>query len=206
MIEDKSKLFWQNGYCSRQQREQLQNHSAITIWLTGLSGSGKSTIAYLLEKTLITSKHACYVLDGDNLRLGINKDLGFSHSDRTENIRRVAEIAHLLNDAGLIVITAFISPYIADREMAREIIGLHSFKEIYLNTQLSVCEARDKKGLYKMARDGKIADFTGISAPYEVPKNPDLSIDTAETNVQVAVQEVIRLIQASWEQHTNLHS
>ncbi|MER2540060.1 MAG: adenylyl-sulfate kinase [Azonexus sp.] len=194
MTENKSRIFKQNGYTSRNEREQLLNQSSLTVWLTGLSGSGKSTLAYLLERTLIANKHACYVLDGDNLRHGINKDLGFSHAERTENIRRVAEIARLLNDAGLIVISAFISPYLADREMAQKIIGNESFKLIHLNTPLDICESRDVKGLYKSAREGKISNFTGISAPYQAPHNPDLVFDTSVTKAEIAVEKIIRLI------------
>ena len=152
--------------------------SPKTIWLTGLSASGKSTLAYALEYQLMSMGKACYVLDGDNVRHGLNKDLGFSAESRTENIRRIAEVAKLMNDAGLIVITAFISPLRSDRQMARDIIG-EDFREVYVSTNIDVCESRDPKGLYAKARAGLVSDFTGVSAPYESPETPDLRIDTS---------------------------
>ena len=154
------------------------------MWLTGLSASGKSTLAFALERTLIDAGKACYVLDGDNVRHGLNRNLGFSVEDRTENIRRIAEVAKLMNDAGLIVITAFISPLIANRNIAREIIGPNQFKEIYVSTPLAACEARDPKGLYAKARAGELAEFTGISADYEPPMAPDLTIDTSSGSIE----------------------
>ena len=150
-----------------------------TIWLTGLSASGKSTLAYALEKELQSQGGCCYVLDGDNIRRGLNKDLGFSDTDRAENIRRVAEVARLMNNAGLIVITALISPFAADRALAKSIIGEDQFFEVYLNTPIEICEERDPKGLYRDARAGKVINFTGVSQAYEVPKMPDLVIDTS---------------------------
>lgn len=159
----------------------------LTIWLTGLSGAGKSTLAAELEARLIDAGRACYVLDGDNVRQGLNRDLGFSPADRRENIRRVAEVARLMNDAGLIVITAFISPYREDRRMARDIIGSERFLEVYLSTPLAVCEARDPKGLYRRAREGGVSEFTGINAPYEVPEAPELVLNTDEFLVDEAV-------------------
>ncbi len=168
-------------------RQQLLNQKGSTVWLTGLSGSGKSTIALQLERRLIDLGHACCVLDGDNIRHGLNRDLGFSKEDRTENIRRIAEVAHLMNEAGLIVITAFISPYREDRAEARAIIGELNFFEIFTNANLEVCEQRDPKGLYKKARRGEIPQFTGIDDAYESPANPDLNLDTATTSVQSAV-------------------
>lgn len=202
MTKNKLKIFKQNGLISKNEREQLLRQSSLTIWFTGLSGSGKSTTAYLLEKALVAKNHACYVLDGDNLRHGINKDLGFSHAERTENIRRVAEIAKLMNDAGLIVITAFISPYLKDREMAQNIIGNGSFKLIHLNTPLDICETRDIKGLYKCAREGTISNFTGISAPYQPPNNPDLVFDTSRTKPENAVEKILTLIHSSINHNT----
>ena len=163
---------------TRKEREQKNGHKAVTIWFTGLSGSGKSTLANELEKNLFAAGFHTMVLDGDNVRLGLNKDLGFSASDRKENIRRIAETAKLMNDAGLIVLAAFISPYDEDRRMAREIIG-DSYFEVYVSTDISVCESRDVKGLYQKARRGEIKDFTGVSGKYEVPASPDITIDTA---------------------------
>ncbi len=161
------------------QRQALLRQRGGTVWLTGLSGSGKSTIARELERQLIVAGHLCYVLDGDNLRHGLNRDLGFSATDRTENIRRIAEVARLFNEAGVIVITAFISPYREDRAQARAIVGSERFFEIHVNTALAVCESRDPKGLYRKARAGQIPQFTGISAPYEPPEEPALVLDTA---------------------------
>lgn len=155
---------------SKSQRETLKRQRACTIWLSGLSGSGKSTIANSLEADLHSNGYHTYVLDGDNTRLGLNKNLGFSEEDRVENIRRVAEVCKLMNDAGLIVICSFISPFEKNRLLARDVIG-EGFFEFYVNADLSVCEDRDPKGLYKRARAGEIKDFTGISAPFEIPAN-----------------------------------
>lgn len=163
---------------TRDARAEALNQRPGTVWFTGLSGSGKSALANELEKLLAQDGRHTMLLDGDNVRLGINKDLGFNDYDRTENIRRVAEISRLLNDAGIIVITAFISPFKEDREMARRIIGEDSFSEVYVSTPLEECERRDKKGLYKKARSGEIPNFTGIGSPYEIPENPDIEIDT----------------------------
>jgi adenylylsulfate kinase len=154
---------------------------ASTLWLTGLSAAGKSTLAYALQRSLLKAGRACYVLDGDQVRLGLNRDLGFSTAARTENIRRVAEVARLMNDAGLIVICALISPRRADRSLAKSIIGASQFKEIYVNTPLAVCAARDPKGLYAKAQLGLIAEFSGVSAVYEAPLVADLLIDTVDT-------------------------
>jgi bifunctional enzyme CysN/CysC len=172
-------------------RQQLLGHGATTLWLTGLSGSGKSTISQQLEQRLIQEGKLCYVLDGDNVRHGLNRDLGFSAEDRTENIRRVAEVAKLLNEAGVIVLTAFISPYKQDRQDARNIIGSERFIEIHVDAPLDVCEARDPKGLYKKARDGEIPRFTGISAPYEAPDSPNLTLDTNQLSVEDSVNEIL---------------
>ena len=162
---------------SRLDRERMNGHSGKVIWLTGLSGSGKSTLANAMEKELFAQGKRTYILDGDNIRQGINKDLGFTEADRVENIRRVTEVARLMMDAGLIVITAFISPFRAERQMARELIGPHHFIEVFVETPLDVCEQRDPKGLYKKARSGQLPNMTGISSPYEPPKNPDLVVD-----------------------------
>ena len=175
------------------ERRALLGHSPATLWLTGLSGSGKSTIARLLEKQLIATGRLACILDGDNLRHGLNRDLGFTPSDRTENLRRVAEVARLLNDAGVIVITAFISPLQSDRDTAKKIIG-ENFFEIFIDAPLAECESRDPKQLYKKARAGEIPNFTGISAPYEPPANPDLRIDTTRTSPEQAAQTIYDLL------------
>ena len=165
---------------TREDRERLNGHKGKVIWFTGLSGSGKSTIANALEKELHAQGKRTYILDGDNIRQGLNKDLGFTDSDRVENVRRVAEVAKLMMDAGLIVMTAFISPFRAERAMARDLIGEEHFVEIFVDTPIEVCEARDPKGLYKKARNGQIPNMTGINSPYEAPQKPDLKIDTRE--------------------------
>lgn len=172
-------LTWQSGHVSADERQALFKQRPLTIWLTGLSAAGKSTLAYALERLLVEGGHPCYVLDGDNVRHGLNSNLGFSPEDRSENIRRVAEVAKLMNDAGLIVITAFISPFRADRDRARVIIGESVFQEIFVDAGLDACEERDPKGLYKKARAGQIPEFTGISSPYEAPLAPELVIASA---------------------------
>ena len=168
-----------HGEVTARDRMQMFRHKPVTIWLTGLSGAGKSTIAFALEQQLASLGHACYVLDGDNIRHGLASDLGFDKKDRRENIRRVAHVAQLMNDAGLIVIAALISPMCEDRAMAREIVGPGNFIETYLSASVDACARRDPKGLYAKARAGEIASFTGVSAPYEVPADPELKIDTA---------------------------
>ncbi|MFZ2266132.1 MAG: adenylyl-sulfate kinase [Azonexus sp.] len=195
MTKISDNLVWHQGQVCRTERELLLGQRGVTLWLTGLSAAGKSTLAFALERMLLNSGRVCYVLDGDNVRHGLNKGLTFSVEDRSENIRRIAEVARLMNDAGLIVISAFISPFRADRSMAREIIGQDHFREIYINTTLAVCESRDPKGLYNLARVGQIADFTGISSPYEPPENPDLVIDTEHSSQDQACAQLIKLIQ-----------
>lgn len=176
---------------SREDRERLNGHKGKVIWFTGLSGSGKSTIANALEKELNSRGRHTYILDGDNVRQGLNRDLGFTDSDRVENIRRVAEVAKLMMDAGLIVMTAFISPFRAEREMARELIGEDRFVEVYVDTPLDVCEQRDPKGLYKKARSGQLPNMTGIDSPYEVPSNPALRLDPSLPNpLELLLQQV----------------
>ncbi len=167
---------------SDQDRWRRQGHKGGVLWLTGLPGSGKSTLAFEMERLLFDNNMQIYVMDGDNLRHGLNSDLGFSHEDRTENIRRVGELAALYADAGMIAITAFISPYLADRQGARRAAGSR-FHEIYLSASIEVCEGRDPKGHYKKARLGEIPDFTGVTAPYEAPENPELVIDTGVLTV-----------------------
>jgi adenylyl-sulfate kinase len=188
-------VVWQDGHVSLEERTTLLGQRPATVWLTGLSGAGKSTLAFALERHLIGHGHACYVLDGDNVRHGLNRDLGFSAEDRSENIRRIAEVAKLINDAGLIVITAFISPCRADREIARQIISEDRFFEVHLATPISACEQRDVKGLYQRARAGEIADFTGISAPYDSPENPAASIDTSIIPLEEALSQVMRILE-----------
>ncbi|WP_407691615.1 adenylyl-sulfate kinase [Pseudomonas taeanensis] len=184
-------MFWQQGVIDRSIREQLIRQKGMTLWLTGLSASGKTTTAYSLEQQLILAQRLCYVLDGDNLRHGVNRNLGFSHEDRRENIRRTAEIAGLMNDAGLIVIVSLISPLIADRVMAKDIIGADSFIEVYLNTPLEVCEARDPKSLYRKARQGLITNFTGINAPYEAPPFADICVNTVQLSPFEVAQQIL---------------
>jgi len=167
-------IFLQKINISSKDRERIKNQKGKVIWLTGLSGSGKSTLANMLEASLYDLKKHTYILDGDNLRLGLNKDLGFSEEDRKENIRRVAEVARLMMDAGLIVITAFISPFQSDRKMARDLVGSENFIEVFVDTPLEICEERDPKGLYKKARSGLILNMTGISSTYERPESPEI--------------------------------
>ena len=183
-------LTWHNMDIDRTLREQQMGQNACTIWMSGLSGAGKSTIANALEKRLYTMGKKTMLLDGDNVRMGLNSNLGFSDEDRVENIRRIAEVAKLMNDAGLIVITAFISPYRQDRRNAKKIIG-EGFLEVYVSTSIAECEKRDVKGLYKAAREGKIAHFTGITSPYEAPERPDVAVDTAEMDVEACVDHIL---------------
>lgn len=175
-------------------REHLLQQRPVTVWFTGLSGAGKSTLAYALEERLHERGYASFVLDGDNLRHRLNRDLGFTASERSENIRRVAEVAALMNEAGLIVFTALISPQEEDRSMARAIVGAERFLEVHISTPLEVCEERDPKGLYDRARAGAIPHFTGISAPYEAPQVPDLQVNTASLSLDLACAQVLRLL------------
>ena len=178
----------------REDKEQLLKQRSVMIWFTGLSGSGKSTLAIALERELHRHGLLCRILDGDNIRSGINNNLGITETDRTENIRRIAEIGKLFVDTGIITIAAFISPMNSLREMAASIIGKNNFLEIYVNTSLAECERRDVKGLYAKARRGEIKEFTGISAPFEAPLNPDLVLDTSILSVQQSVNELLKLI------------
>ncbi|MEF0863706.1 adenylyl-sulfate kinase [Rhizobium sp. BR 318] len=179
---------------TRPERERLNTHKGRVIWFTGLSGSGKSTIAGALESELHRQGKRAYVLDGDRLRMGLNKDLGFSDADRAENIRRVAEVAKLMKDAGVIVLTACISPFEREREFARELIGKDDFCLIYVNTPLEICEHRDSKGLYKRARAGLISNMTGINSTYEAPSSPNIVLCSGRRDVQEIVQEILRRI------------
>jgi len=181
---------------TRQEREQLNGHRGRVIWFTGLSGSGKSTLANALEVALHARGRRTYLLDGDNIRQGLNKDLGFTEADRVENIRRIAEVARLMMDAGLIVLTAFISPFRREREMARELVGPGNFLEVYVNTPLQVCEQRDAKGLYRKARQGQIPNFTGVNSPYEVPEQPDVVLSGADGPQEQGIALLLRKLDA----------
>lgn len=192
--EANRQITWHSMDITRERREEMLRQRAVTVWLTGLSGSGKSTLANALEQQLAAKGRHTMLLDGDNVRFGLNKDLGFSKEDRVENIRRIAEVAKLLNDAGLIVLTSFISPYRRDREAARAIIG-DAFMEVYVSTPLRECERRDVKGLYQKARKGEIAEFTGISSAYEEPEHPEITIDTSGRSVQECAQELLELVE-----------
>ena len=176
---------------STKERKNLLGQKGATVWLTGLSASGKSTIAQQLEQQLIGQGRLCYILDGDNVRHGLNRDLGFSMEDRQENIRRIAEVAALMNDAGVIVITSFISPYRLDRQSARDVIGDESFVEAFVDTPIEVCEQRDPKGLYKKARSGEIQQFTGISDAYEAPLHAEITLLTEELTPLEAADRII---------------
>jgi adenylylsulfate kinase len=192
MSEPKSKnIVWHQTTVSKSEREQLSGHKGCTVWLTGLSGSGKSTLANLLEKALWERGVRAFVLDGDNVRHGLNKDLGFSPEDRTENIRRIGEVAKLFTEAGVINVTAFISPYRADRDIVREIMSDGDFVEVHVDCDLDECEKRDPKGLYKKARAGEIPEFTGISAPYEAPLQPELVINTTHQSEAQSLDALI---------------
>lgn len=183
-------ITWHQGDITRADRERANGHKGVVLWFTGLSASGKSTLAHAVENALFERGCRTYVLDGDNIRHGLNKDLGFSPEDREENIRRIGEVAKLFADAGVIAMTAFISPYRADRDKARGISG-DAFIEVYVKCDLAVCEQRDPKGLYKKARAGEIPEFTGISAPYEEPLHPELVIDTSAEPLEVSTKRVI---------------
>ena len=178
---------------SRTDKEQLLGQRGIMIWMTGLSGSGKSTIAIGVERELHRRGILCRILDGDNIRAGINSNLGFSAEDRKENIRRIAEIGKLFVDTGIVTIACFVSPTLELRQMAREIIGPEDFREVYIATPLEDCERRDVKGLYARARKGEVKDFTGISAPFEAPTNPDLRLDTSQMTLKQEVEAVVEL-------------
>ena len=192
MSSEKSRnIVWHAGVVTRAEREAAAGHKGCTIWMTGLSASGKSTLAVALEKALWDRGVRAYVLDGDNVRHGLNKDLGFSPEDRNENIRRIGEVAKLFTDAGVVNVTAFISPYRADRDRVREIMADGDFIEVFVNCPVEVCEQRDPKGLYKKARAGQIPEFTGISAPYEEPLKPELVLETGKQTLEQSVKAVL---------------
>lgn len=182
---------WHEPTVTRTQRETLNEHRSCILWFTGLSGSGKSTLAHALEERLYQLGQRTYVLDGDNIRKGLCGDLGFSEEDRTENIRRIGEVAKLMIDAGLIVMTAFISPFRRDREVARGLVDEGDFIEIFCDAPLRVCEERDVKGLYRKARAGEIPEFTGISSPYEKPPAPELTVDTGNAGIDECIQAIM---------------
>ncbi|MCU5746286.1 adenylyl-sulfate kinase [Staphylococcus sp. SQ8-PEA] len=188
-------ITWHESEVTKTERQHLNKQKSVTIWFTGLSGSGKSTISVALEKALFNRGTHTYRLDGDNVRHGLNKNLGFSPEDRQENIRRIGEVSKLMVDAGLITITAFISPYRADRDKVREILDSGEFIEVYTQCSVETCEKRDPKGLYKKARTGEISEFTGISAPYEEPRNPEITIDTEQTDVKAAVNQIVNYLE-----------
>jgi adenylylsulfate kinase len=184
-------ITWHEAHVTPEDREKQNGHKAAVLWFTGLSGSGKSTVAVAVEKTLHAMGCRTFVLDGDNIRHGLNKNLGFSPDDRAENIRRIGEVAKLFVDAGMIVSTAFISPYRADRDQARKLVPEDRFFEIFVDCPLDICEQRDPKGLYKKARAGEIKDFTGISAPYEAPEKPEIVVNSGEMDVAASSQYVV---------------
>ena len=192
MSEHKNKnIVWNFRRVTKQGRINLMKQKGLVIWLTGLPRSGKSTIAIELESVLFSNGYLAYVLDGDNIRHGLNKDLGFSPTDRTENIRRIGEVAKLFSDANIITITAFISPHRADRDMVRSLHKEGEFVEVYVKCPLFICETRDTRGIYKKARAGEISNFTGISAPYEEPVNPEIILDTSTLSVEESVRVIL---------------
>ncbi|GAB5400289.1 MAG: adenylyl-sulfate kinase [Aureisphaera sp.] len=179
----------------REMRKSIKGHGSFLLWFTGLSGSGKSTIANAVEKSLVEKGIHTYILDGDNVRKGLNNNLTFSPEDRKENIRRIGEVANLMVDAGLVTLAAFVSPYRVDRENIKQILGEDNYVEVFVNTPIEECERRDVKGLYAKARAGEIKDFTGVNAPYEAPQSPDIEIDTTKISVETAVETVIAHIE-----------
>jgi adenylylsulfate kinase len=191
MTQVATNLTWHDGSVTRPEREQLLGQKGVTVWMTGLSASGKSTIACILEQMLLHQKKHAYRLDGDNIRMGLNKNLGFSAEDRAENIRRIGEVAKLFTDAGVIAITSFISPYRKDRDAVRAGMKPGEFIEVYVKVSLEAAEKRDPKGLYKKARAGEIKGFTGIDDPYETPEKPEILIDTEATSAEVAAKQIL---------------
>jgi adenylylsulfate kinase len=197
LAEQKSEnITWHESQVERGDRESIVGQHGVTIWLTGLSGSGKSTIAVAAERELINRGRLAFVLDGDNVRHGLNNNLGFSPEDRTENIRRIGEVSKLFTEAGVIVFSSFISPYRSDRDAVRALNGAGDFVEVYVDASLETCEGRDVKGLYKKARAGEIPEFTGISAPYEAPESPELVLDTNRQSVEESVGKLVEYLEA----------
>ncbi len=197
MSQKSSNITWHGAIVTPEERAETVGQKGAVVWLTGLSASGKSTIARRAEQLLLERGHIAYVLDGDNIRFGLNKDLGFSPADRTENIRRIGEVAKLFADACVITLTAFISPYREDRDKVRAIMPQGTFIECFVDASVEVCEARDPKGLYKKARAGQIPEFTGISAPYEAPVTPELTLDTAGLDVDACAKAVLDYLAAN---------
>lgn len=195
MTKKNTNTVWHHATVSRGDREKLHQHKSVILWFTGLSGSGKSTLAHAVEDYLYKAGISTFVLDGDNVRHGLCSDLGFSDSDRVENIRRIGELAKLMVEAGIITLTAFISPFKSDRDAARKLVPHGDFLEIYCKCPIETCEKRDVKGLYKKARAGEIRHFTGIESPYEEPEYPELVVDTNEKNLDESVKSVISLLQ-----------
>src|SRR5437764_7497688 len=196
MAEQKAtNITWHEGSVTRDEREKLLGQKGVTVWMTGLSASGKSTIAVILEQMLLHQKKHAYRLDGDNIRMGLNKNLGFSAEDRAENIRRIGEVARLFTDAGVIAITSFISPYRKDRDAVRASMKPGEFIEVYVNVSLATAEKRDPKGLYKKARAGQLKGFTGIDDPYEAPEKPEIVIETEKTSAEAAAQQILTYLE-----------
>ncbi|WNF36190.1 adenylyl-sulfate kinase [Bacillaceae bacterium IKA-2] len=191
-------IVWHETTVTKKERQQNNRHKSCVLWFTGLSGSGKSTLANAVEKELFKRKVHTYVLDGDNVRLGLNKGLGFSDTDRKENIRRIGEVSKLFIDAGVITLTAFISPFREDRELVRSLVDADEFIEIYVDASLETCESRDPKGLYEKARAGIIPNFTGISSPYEAPINPELIVKSDQLSIEASVMKVIKFLEANY--------
>lgn len=193
-MSESSNITWHDSEVTKEERQDRNGHKSAVIWFTGLSGSGKSTISVALEKALFNEGKQTYRLDGDNVRHGLNKNLGFSPEDRTENIRRIGEVAKLMVDAGSLTVTAFISPYKEDRDNVRAILENDEFIEVYTKCSVEECENRDPKGLYKKARSGEIPEFTGISAPYEAPDHPEIILDTEHESIEQSVDRVIEYL------------
>jgi adenylylsulfate kinase len=186
---------WHDQHLTREDRSKIKHQKPCLLWFTGLSGAGKSTIANAVDRALYERGYHTFLLDGDNVRHGLSKDLGFSDADRIENIRRIGEVSKLFTDAGLIVLSAFISPFASDRQMVRDLFAPGEFIEVFMDTPLEICEARDPKGLYKKARAGKIQQFTGIDSPYEQPANPELSLDTSKFEVEACIDQLLKFLE-----------
>ncbi|GAA4874869.1 adenylyl-sulfate kinase [Ferrimonas pelagia] len=194
-----SNIVWHDQSVSHEERQKIKGHKPLVLWFTGLSGSGKSTIANAVERKLAELSVHSYLLDGDNVRHGLNKDLGFSDTDRIENIRRIGEVSNLMAEAGLVVLTAFISPFRSDRQLVRELVGAERFVEVFIDTPLEVCEQRDPKGLYKKARTGEIKHFTGIDSAYEAPQQPDIHVQTAEADIETCAERIVEALKSSFK-------
>lgn len=195
-MSNRTDITWQDSAVTRELRSRRNGHKSCILWLTGLSGSGKSTLSFALEERLYARSIQAYVLDGDNVRHGLNRDLGFSSEDRTENIRRIGEVSKLFVDAGMLVLSAFISPNENDRLMVRNLFPPEDFIEVYVKCSLEECERRDPKGMYKKVREGKIRNFTGISAPYDIPRNPEIVVDTEQWSLDESLSIVLEYLEA----------